>query len=88
MQVKELSENMKAVIIEVADIFYEMNVEEIPEDYPKEKEFEAHEKVINSALGKARAEGYTKYALFNHEEAKAKGQDIGINGVYVLIVKR
>jgi hypothetical protein len=39
-------------------------------------------------LKKAKAEGYTKYALLTHEEAKAKGQDVGINGMYVLIVKR
>jgi hypothetical protein len=88
MQVKQLTENMKAVIIEVADIFYEMDVEEISEEYPDEKEFEAHKKVINNVLKKAKAEGYTKYALLTHEEAQAKGQDLGINGMYVLIVKR
>jgi L-serine deaminase len=88
MQVQQLTENMKAVIIEVADIFYEMDVEEISENYPDKKEFEAHMKVINSVLEKAKAEGYTKYALLTHEEAKAKGQDLGINGMYVLIVKR
>ena len=32
MQVQQLTENMKAVIIEVADIFYEMDVEEISEN--------------------------------------------------------
>jgi hypothetical protein len=85
---KQLDIGVKAVVIQVSDIFYNMGVEEIPEDYPEDKEFEAHVKTINQVIQKARREGYRKYLLLNHKEAEAKGQDIGINGVYLLILKR
>lgn len=50
MQTEQLDEKTKAIVIEVADIFYEMDVEEIPEDYPREKEKEAHVNAIHKQL--------------------------------------
>lgn len=88
MQTQQLDETTKAVIIEVMDIFNELGVEELPENYPEEKEREAHVKVINQLLKQARSEGYTKYALYNHEEAEAKGHNLGIRGVYLIIFKK
>jgi hypothetical protein len=83
-----LDGNTKAVVIEVMDVFLEMGVEEIPEDYPDDKELEAHVKVINDVLAKAKDEGYRKYVLLNREEAEAKGQNLGINGMYLVILRK
>jgi hypothetical protein len=83
-----LDDNTKAVVIEVMDVFLEMDVEEIPEGYPEDKEFKAHVKVINDVLMKAKAEGYRKYVLLNHKEAEAKGQNLGINGMYLVILRK
>ena len=88
MQIEQLDEKTKAIVIEVADIFYEMDVEEIPEDYPREKEEEAHVKAICKQIKKAKQQGYKKYVLWNHEEAEQRGQDLGINGLYLLVVRK
>jgi hypothetical protein len=88
MQTEQLDEKTKAIVIEIADIFYEMDVEEIPENYPKEKEEEAHVNAICKQLKKAKNEGYTKYVIYNREEAEQRGQDLGINGVYLLVVRK
>lgn len=87
MKTEQLNENTKAVIIEIADVFYGMDVEEIPEGYPEGKEFEAHEKVVSDILKQAKAEGYTKYAMLTKGEAETKGADLGINGVYLIILR-
>jgi hypothetical protein len=88
MKMEQLNENTKAVIIEIADVFYAMDLEEIPEGYPEEKEFEAHEKVISDVLREAKAEGYTKYVMLTKGEAETKGADLGINGVYLIILRK
>lgn len=88
MKTQQLDENTKAIIIEVMDIFYELDVEEIPEDYPEEKEKNTHVKIISQQLKQARQEGFNKYILLNSQEAKAKGQDLGINGMYLIVVKK
>jgi hypothetical protein len=78
----------KAVVIEVMDIFLNMGVEELPENYPAEKEKEAHIKTVAEVLRQARAEGYAKYKLLTREEAEARGQDLGLNGVYLVVLKK
>jgi hypothetical protein len=78
----------KAVVIEIMDIFYNMGVEEIPEKYPARKEKEAHIKTIIEVIKQARAEGYTRYKLLTREEAEARGQDLGLNGVYLVAFKK
>lgn len=88
MHIKQIDENTKAIIIEVIDIFFEMDVEEIPENYPEEKEAEAHVNAICKQLDEAKKQGYTKYILYNYEEAEEKDLDLGINGVYLLVVKK
>lgn len=88
MKEQVVDENRKAIIIEIMDVFYAMDVEEIPEDYPEEKEFEAHLKVINEVLRKAKAEGYKKYKLLSADEVKNTGSDIGINGLYLVLVRK
>ena len=88
MQTEQLDEKTKAIVIEVADIFYEMDVEEIPEDYPKEREEEAHVNAICKQLEKAKNEGYTKYVLYNREESEQRDHDLGINGLYLLILRK
>jgi len=88
MKEQQLDENTKAVIIEVADIFFEMDVEELPEDYPEKKEFPAHIKVVSDVLKKAKQEGYKKWAFYNSKEAEARGQDLGINGVYLIVLRK
>jgi hypothetical protein len=88
MITEQLNVNTKAVIIEIADVFYNMNVEEIPEDYPEEKEKDAHVKTINDVLQQARKDGYKRYVLLNRKEAEARQQNIGINGMYLIILKK
>lgn len=88
MREEILDRNTKAIIIEVSDVFLAMDVEEIPEDYPREKEKKAHAKVISEVLQQARRDGYRKYLLLTQEEAKARGIDLGLNGMYLLILRR
>jgi len=88
MITEQLNVNTKAVIIEIADVFYNMDVEEIPEDYPEEKEKNAHAKTINDVLQQARKDGYKRYVLLTRKEAEARQQDIGINGMYLIILKK
>jgi len=88
MKEQQLDENTKAVVIEVADIFFEMDVEELPENMPEEKEFPAHVKVVSDVLKKAKHEGYKKWAFYNRAEAEARGQNLGINGVYLIVLKK
>jgi len=88
MQEQILNESMKAVVIQVSDLFYSLGVDELVEGFPEDREIEAYTNLIMEVIQKARAEGYKKYLLMNSEEAKKRGQDLGINGVYLLVFKR
>jgi len=88
MITEQLNVNTKAVIIEIADVFYSMDVEEIPEDYAEEKEKKAHAKTITDVLQQARKDGYKRYVLLTRKEAEARQQNIGINGMYLIILKK
>lgn len=88
MHIEQLDENTKAIVIEIADIFYEMDVEELTETYPEEKECEAHVNVICKQIEQAKKQGYTKCVLWNREGAEERGQDLGINGVYLLVFRK
>lgn len=85
---KMLDADTKAVVLEITDVFLNMNVESIPEDYPKEDEATAHITTITLALRQGRKDGFTRYALYTREEAEARQQDIGRNGLYLLILKK
>ena len=89
MKTLQLDENTKAIIVEVADVFYEMDVEELSEtEGMSDRELIAHQKAINKVFTEARSQGYHQYAFMNHEEAEAQGQDIGTTGLYLMIMKR
>jgi len=88
MHTEQLDENAKTVVIEIADIFYEMDVDELPEELDMEKEREVHVNVICKQIEQARKQGYTKYVLWNREEAEERGQDLGINGIYLLVARK
>lgn len=76
----------KAVIIEIMDVFYKMGYEEWNEDITKEEEEEAHLKVIDEEIKKAKKEGYKRFILLCGEEAKE--QNLGLNGLSLLVFRR
>ncbi len=81
-------DSIKAVIIQIADIFNYMPYEEFPEDIPWSEEKEYHLRAIEEVVDQARKEGYTKWKLMTRQEAEQRGQNIGINGVYLVLFKK
>jgi len=88
MITEQLDRSTKAVIIEIADIFHEMPYEEYPEDLPWKEEEKYHMRVIEKAVKKAQEEGYTHWKFLNKAEAVRAGQNIGKNGIYLLVFKK
>jgi hypothetical protein len=88
LKTQQLDPDTKAIVIEVMDIFNEMDVEELLENADEKEEFRFHVKVIFDQLAKAREEGYKRYALLTRAEAERQGQDLGLNGIYLLVVRR
>ena len=86
---RAISPDIKAIIIEVADIFYNLpEGKESLEDCSQEEEKEAHILTVSNVIEKAKEEGYKKYVWLNRREAKERGQDLGLNGVYLLIFSK
>ena len=83
-----LNDNSKAVIIEIMDVFYEMDHDGWNEDITEKEEKDAHIKVIEKQLKKAKQQGFSKWLLLNRNEAEGRKQDLGLNGISLLIFRK
>jgi hypothetical protein len=86
----KIGDNKIGVIVEVKDIFLNMDKEEL-DNCSKEEEFKAHEKTIEEIKEKFNQKGYKLIGLWNDKEVDKKlntSLSLGLNGVYLLIFKK
>jgi uncharacterized pyridoxal phosphate-containing UPF0001 family protein len=86
----KIGDNKIGVVVQVVDIFNNIDKEELEEVSEKE-EFKAQEKTINDIQEKFKEKGYKLVGFFTREEVDKKlnaSLALGINGVYLLIFKK
>jgi uncharacterized pyridoxal phosphate-containing UPF0001 family protein len=86
----KIGDNKIGVIVQVMDIFNNIDKEELEEVNEKE-EFKAQEKTINDIQEKFKEKGYKLVGFFTREEVDKKlnaSLSLGINGMYLLIFKK
>jgi uncharacterized pyridoxal phosphate-containing UPF0001 family protein len=86
----KIGDNKIGVVVQVMDIFNNIDKEELEEVNEKE-EFKAQEKTINDIQEKFKEKGYKLVGFFTREEVDKKlnaSLVLGINGMYLLIFKK
>jgi uncharacterized pyridoxal phosphate-containing UPF0001 family protein len=86
----KIGDNKIGVVVQVMDIFNNIDKEELEEVNEKE-EFKAQEKTINDIQEKFKEKGYKLVGFYTHEEVDKKlnaSLVLGINGMYLLIFKK
>jgi uncharacterized pyridoxal phosphate-containing UPF0001 family protein len=86
----KIGDNKIGVVVQVMDIFNNIDREEL-EEVDEKEEFKAQEKTINDIKEKFKEKGYKLVGFYTREEVDKKlntSLALGINGMYLLIFKK